>query len=281
MKRIAVINDLSGFGRCSLTAALPIISALGAECCPLPTAALSNQTGYDSYFCFDLTDSLDSFISEWKKLGCKFDAILTGFITSPKQAQIILKFIDEFKTDKTKLIVDPVMADDGKIYDSYSRELCENMAQIAKKANIITPNLSELCILAGTGYEETVKHKNGDGYIELISDIAAGLLSENLKAVTVTGVIYRGHIYNIIVEKEKVCTVKSEIYGGSFSGTGDIFSSIIAAEAANGKELVHSVELAAKFLEMSIKSSYLEKTDRNDGVNFQKFLEVLTNEQKQ
>ncbi len=279
MKRIAVINDLSGFGRCSLTAALPIISALGAECCPLPTAVLSNQTGYNSYFCVDLTDSLEAYIREWKKLGYKFDAILTGFITSAKQAQIISNFIDEFKTDKTKLIVDPVMADDGKIYGSYSRELCECTAQIAKRADIITPNLSELCILAGTGYEEIVGHKDGDGYIELISDIAAGLLSENLKAVTVTGVIYRGHIYNIIVEKEKVCTVKSEIYSGSFSGTGDIFSSIIAAEAANGRELVHSVELAAKFLEMSIKSSYSEKTDRNDGVNFQKFLEALTNEQ--
>lgn len=279
MKRIAVINDLSGFGRCSLTAAIPIISALGAECCPLPTAVLSNQTGYSSYYCFDLTDELKNYIEEWKKLGYKFDAIMTGYIATPRQADLILKFIDDFKDSQTKLIVDPVMADDGKIYDTYSTELCKKVKEIAKRADIITPNLSELCILADTEYEKIITGKDKSGYEDSIASLAKQLLSDSVKSVIVTGVISSGSICNILVGEASVSVIRSEIFGGSYSGTGDIFASVISAEAAKGKNLESAVALASKFLSKSIKSSFLEGTDRNDGVNFQKYLEMLKDEQ--
>lgn len=278
MKKIAVINDLSGFGRCSLTAAIPIISALGAECCPLPTAVLSNQTGYDSYHCIDLTDELESYIEEWKKLGYTFDAIMTGYIASPRQADLILNFIDDFKTPQTKLIVDPVMADDGRIYGTYSSELCGKIKEIAKRADIITPNLTELCILTNADYEEIIAQKDTEGYFDLIASLAQTLISDSLKTVIVTGIISSQSICNIIAEKESVSVVKSEIFGGSYSGTGDIFASIISAEAAKGTNIEYAVELAAKFLSKAIESSFYEGSDRNDGVNFQEYLEMLTNE---
>lgn len=278
MKKIAVINDLSGFGRCSLTAAIPIISALGAECCPLPTAVLSNQTGYDSYHCIDLTDELESYIEEWKKLGYTFDAIMTGYIASPRQADLILNFIDDFKTPQTKLIVDPVMADDGRIYGTYSSELCGKIKEIAKRADIITPNLTELCILTNADYEEIIAQKNTEGYFDLIASLAQTLISDSLKTVIVTGIISSQSICNIIAEKEAASVVKSEIFGGSYSGTGDIFASIISAEAAKGTNIEYAVELAAKFLSKAIESSFHEGSDRNDGVNFQEYLEMLTNE---
>lgn len=278
MKKIAVINDISGFGRCSLTAAIPVISALGVECCPLPTAVLSNQTGYKSYHCIDLTDELESYVDEWKKLGYKFDAILTGYIASAKQADLILKFIDDFKTENTKLIVDPVMADDGKIYGTYSKELCKKVVEISRKANIITPNITELCILTGTNYETIISKKDESLYLNYVADIAKVLLSDNLRSIIVTGVVTSGSICNILVEKDGISVARSEIFGGSYSGTGDLFASVISAEVAKGTSLVYAIELATKFLEKSIKSSFREGTDRNDGVNFEKCLEMLTNE---
>ncbi len=278
MKKIAVINDISGFGRCSLTAAIPVISALGVECCPLPTAVLSNQTGYKSYHCIDLTDELESYVDEWKKLGHKFDAILTGYIASAKQADLILKFIDDFKTENTKLIVDPVMADDGKIYGTYSKELCKKVVEISRKANIITPNITELCILTGTNYETIISKKDESLYLNYVADIAKVLLSDNLRSIIVTGVVTSGSICNILVEKDGISVARSEIFGGSYSGTGDLFASVISAEVAKGTSLVYAIELATKFLEKSIKSSFREGTDRNDGVNFEKCLEMLTNE---
>lgn len=280
MKKIAVVNDISGFGRCSLTAALPIISAAGIECCPLPTAVLSNQTGYDSFYCTDHTEHLTRYIGEWKKLDVAFDAILTGYITSEKQADIICDFIKDFKTDKTLLLVDPVMADDGVIYDTYYKSLCDKISLLAKSANVITPNLSELCILCDIDYNEVVSHSHEEQYINMIAEYASRLLSVTLSAVIVTGVIIGEEIYTLTVTKDGVNTISSKRYGGSYSGTGDIFSSVICAELVNGKNVFEAVELAVKFLENSIADAYREGNKSPDGVNFQKYLEMIISAKK-
>ncbi|MBR5544546.1 MAG: pyridoxamine kinase [Clostridia bacterium] len=271
MKRIAVINDLSGFGRCSLTAALPVISALGIEACPLPTAILSNQTGYPSFFCTDYTENLYSYINEWKKLGVKFDGILTGYLTSAKQAEIIYDFVEEFADVNTLVFVDPVMADDGVLYDTYDSNLCKKVKKLTKRANIIAPNLTELCILCDADYEKVTRENS----IQKTSEIAASLLTDTLKTVIVTGVKIGGEIHNIIVDKNGEAVVKSRLIGGSYSGTGDLFSSVVCAEAVKGKSILHAVNLATVFLQKSIEDSYKENTDRNYGVNFQQHLEML------
>lgn len=271
MKKIAVINDLSGFGRCSLTAALPVISAIGIEACPLPTAILSNQTGYPSFFCTDYTENLYSYINEWRKLGVKFDGILTGYLTSAKQAEIIYDFVEEFADVNTLVFVDPVMADDGVLYDTYDSNLCKKVKKLTEKANIIAPNLTELCILCDADYEK-VTHENS---IQKTSEIAASLLTDTLKTVIVTGVKIDDEIHNIIVDKSGKTVVKSKLIEGSYSGTGDLFSSIVCAEIVKGKSVLQAVNIATVFLQKSIEDTYKENTDRNNGVNFQQHLEVL------
>ena len=271
LKRIAVINDLSGFGRCSLTATLPVISAIGIEACPLPTAILSNQTGYPSFFCTDYTENLYSYINEWKKLGVKFDGILTGYLTSAKQAEIIYDFVEEFADVNTLVFVDPVMADDGVLYDTYDSNLCKKVKKLTKRANIIAPNLTELCILCDADYEKVTRENS----TQKTSEIAASLLTDTLKTVIVTGVKIGGEIHNIIVDKSGKVVVKSKLLGGNYSGTGDLFSGVVCAEAVKGKSILSAVNLATEFLQKSIEDSYKENTDRNYGVNFQQHLEML------
>lgn len=271
MKKIAVINDLSGFGRCSLSAALPVISALGIEACPLPTAILSNQTGYADFYSVDFTENMAPYIDVWKKQNVHFDAILTGYLASAKQVDIILDFIENFKDKDTLVFVDPVMADDGVLYDTYDEKLCEKVKMLTEKADIITPNLTELCILCGADYNEVIKHP------ECISELASTLLSETTKTVIVTGIKSDAEISNLIVEKSGSSIVFSELLGGSYSGTGDIFSSIVCGGITKGMSVFDAVTLATDFIYCSIINTPTTLDYEPNGVNFQKNLEMLIN----
>lgn len=270
MKKIAVINDLSGFGKCSLTVSLPIISALGLECNPIPTAILSNQTGYDDFYSVDFTSHLTPYIDVWKKQNASFDAILTGYLASEKQVDIILDFIDHFGKNSLTF-VDPVMADDGVLYDTYNEALCEKVKLLTKKANIITPNLTELCILCGADYNEIIKNP------EYIGELASSLLSETTKTVIVTGIKSDTEISNLIVEKSGSSIVYSELLGGSYSGTGDIFSSVVCGGITKGMSVFDAVTLATDFIYCSIINTHTKLDYEPNGVNFQKKLEMLIN----
>ncbi len=272
MKNIAVINDISGFGKCSLTVSLPILSALGLECNPIPTAILSNQTGYHDFYTVDFTENMTPYIDIWKKQNVKFDAILTGYLASEKQVDIILDFIDHFGKDSL-VFVDPVMADDGVLYDTYDNILCEKVKTLTKKANIITPNLTELCILCGADFNKISKEND----VEKISSLAFSLLNETTKTVVVTGIKNNDEIINLIVDKSDAKPVKSTLLNGSYSGTGDIFSSIVCGAVTKGMDIVDAVTLATDFISESIKSTPTELSYEPDGVNFQKHLEMLIN----
>ncbi len=272
MKRIAVINDLSGFGKCSLTVSLPILSAMGIECNPIPTAILSNQTGFDDFYYVDFTPHLSPYIDVWKRQNTKFDAILTGFLGSEKQVDIILDFIDHFG-EKSLVFVDPVMADDGVLYDTYNDALCEKVKELTKKANVITPNLTELCILCGADYHEISKEEN----YQKIPSLAHSLLSDTTKTVIVTGIKRQEKIINIFVEKGKTGTIKSHRLNGSYSGTGDIFSSIVCGGITKGMNVSDAVTLATNFIYRSIKNTPTELNYEPDGVNFHSALEMLIN----
>ncbi|MEG0546620.1 MAG: pyridoxamine kinase [Oscillospiraceae bacterium] len=275
MKKIAVINDLSGFGRCSLTAAIPIISVSGSECSPLPTAILSNQTGYESFYCDDYTDKIDFFTSEWKKLNKSFDGILTGFLGSIDGVDKVLNFIKTFKTEKTILVVDPVMADDGEIYSTYNKKFCSEIKKLVSVSNVITPNLTELCILTEKDFSELLSHSNDDDYFEIIVSLAKEVLNDCLKTVIVTGIEKGDSIFNMAVSENDSFTVHSKKMGNGYSGTGDIFSAIIVSQLVNGKTIKSAVKTATSFLEKAIEDSFNEGTDANDGVNFEKYLGEL------
>ena len=273
LKKIAVINDISGFGKCSLTVSLPIISALQLECNPIPTAILSNQTGYDDFYSVDFTENMSPYIDVWKKQNIHFDAILTGYLASDRQVDIILDFIENFKDENTLVFVDPVMADDGVLYDTYSERLCDKVKKLTEKANIITPNLTELCILCNIDYDEINVNNN----LEEIGSLASSLLSKTTDVVIVTGVKSKNDIYNIIAEKNGVSVIKSALLKGSYSGTGDIFSSVVCGAITNGMGVVESVSLATDFIYNSIKSTPTVLDYEPNGVNFQKHLEMLIN----
>lgn len=280
MKKIAVINDLSGFGKCSLTAAIPIISVLKAQCCPITTAVLSNQTGYDNYFCKDLTDELPAVIGKIKKLNPTFDGILTGFISNPKQGKIIADFIDYFKKDGTLVVVDPVMADDGAVYDCYTDECVNAIKEITKKADIITPNLTELCILCDDDFNvvNSLSDNNKLTAVRIMCESLCRKSERNLK-IAVSGIHLNGDIIaNAVFDGGSFDVVKTKALGGSFSGTGDILSSIITAKCTAGETLLNAVSCAVNFIGKAINETIRDTNgDYNpaDGVHFEKFLAEL------
>lgn len=285
IKKVAALNDISGFGKCSLSAAIPIISALGVQVCPLPTAVLSNQTCYDSYYMCDLTEEMDSITNKWKELKFDFDGIYTGFIASERQAEKILKFVNEFKKEDTIFIADPVMGDEGVIYPSFTEELCGKIKLLAQEADIITPNITELGILSGKGADYLLKQNADESFMEEIHALAKGLLNRENKKVIVTGIGYTQNdgeefLCNALVDSKGMYVVKSPRLKGSYSGTGDILASVICACAVRGIDTQKALNLASGFIYKAVEDTIKCKTDVRDGVNFEKFMSMLTETEK-
>lgn len=268
-KKIAVINDFSGFGRCSIAVALPIISTLKIQCCPLPTSIFSNNTGFDSFFFDDYTDKMPLYINEWKKLGLQFDGITSGFLGSKKQIEIVTQFFKDFKTKENIIIVDPVMGDYGKIYATYTKEMCEEMKKLVQYADIITPNITELCILTDTPYQEKWK-------ISELEKMTEELAEKGPEKIVVTGIVQKEFIANFCYEKGKSPKIlRCHRVGTQRSGTGDVFSSIIAADAVNQVPFDKSVKKASNFIKKCILKSIEMDIPVTDGVCFEELLQTL------
>ena len=171
-KKAVLINDLSGLGKCSLTAAIPVLSVMGIQACPMPTAVLTSQTGFESFYCNDCTDKLDYYTSEWKKLGFQPDGIYTGFLSSEKQVDKILSFIDSFETDDTLVLVDPVLGDGGRTYSLYTETLGKKMKKLVSVADVITPNLTECCILCDTDYSELIENADSPDFLDTVAELS-------------------------------------------------------------------------------------------------------------
>lgn len=296
-KKIAVINDISGFGRCSITVALPIISHMRLQCCPLPTSILSNHTGYEHYFFEDYTKNMREFMKNWKLLDLTFDGIATGFLGSKEQIRIVEEFIAEFRTEATKVIIDPVMGDNGVLYPTYTKAMQEEMRHLAACADILTPNLTEACFLTGTPYKE-------DGWKrEELFDLAEHLSDLGAKKIVISGIVMGDYLGNVVYESNEIDRsnrsddhsidrLKSCGYSGDGheeteklqkiirtrrvaaerAGTGDVFSSILAADAVNGVELADSVRKAARFIQECMKITDQRKIPPEDGVCFEELL---------
>lgn len=280
-KKVAVINDLSGFGRCSLTAAISVLSCMGVSPCPLPTAILSAQTGYPSYYLDDYTDKMEHFRREWEKMGVSFDGIYTGFVASEEQIHQIFGFLDTFYNEGTFLLVDPVMGDDGITYDMFTSELLARMKRLALSADIITPNLTELCLLADADYESIVHIEDTHDKTNAIRRLAQELNQTGPKHIIVTGIHFTDksgvrHMGNLYTTKDSSELLSFPYVGGSYSGTGDLFASCLCAGIARGDEIPQIIKKAGKFIELSLKDSVKEQVNRNDGVNYEKYLSLLT-----
>lgn len=269
-KKIAAINDLSGYGRCALTVAIPVISHMRLQCCPVPTSILSNHTGYSEYFFDDYSDRLPAYIAMWKKLNLHFDGIMSGFLGSKEQIGIVEEFIRQFATEDTKVIVDPVMGDHGKIAGTYTEEMCTEMRRLVSLADIITPNLTEACHLTDTPYRET-------GWKEKELLFMAEQLSEmGPEKIVITGISKGQFIANFVYEKgTEPGMIRTHRVGDERCGTGDLFAAIVAADAVNGVPFRESVRKASVFVRKSMVKSIERGIDRKNGVCFEEILHTL------
>lgn len=280
-KKIAVINDLSSFGHCSLTAAISTISVMGVQPCPLPTAILSAQTGYPSYYYDDYTEKMECFRQEWEKMGLRFDGIYTGFVTSEKQIGHMFRFLDTFYKDGTFLLVDPVMGDNGKVYKMFTQDLLLRMRELALRADVVTPNLMELCLLTGADFAEIQGLKDEKALQGAVGELARKLMQSGPANVVVTGIRFCGRengewmIGNMAVNKSGEKLSAFPYIGGSFSGTGDLFASILAGGIARGDDLFQVMDLAGGFIEKAMKDSVAAHVERNDGTDYEKYLGML------
>lgn len=266
-KRVAAIHDISGIGKCSLTAAIPVISAAGIETAVMPTAVLSTHTGDIKGFTYrDLTNDLVPIAKHWKSLGIEFDGIYSGFLGSIEQVDIVCDFIDEYKKDNTVVIVDPAMADGGRMYKTFDDTFAKEMILLCKKADIIVPNLTEAAFLLSEEYIEPPYSKEYiDGVLKRLSDLGPSM-------VVLTGVSFK--------EDEIGCAVYcrgaddvfyrfSEKYHGTYYGTGDLFASALTGAYLRGKSIFESAEIALDFTCSAIRRTFEAKTDTRLGVNFE------------
>jgi len=275
-------------GKCSLTAAIPVISVMGIQACPLPTAVLSAQTGFPSYYCDDYTDRMDAIMEEWKKMDFYPDGIYTGFLADARQADKAVEFIEQFAKEDTKILIDPVMGDNGEEYPIYTEALCEKMRFLVRRATVITPNLTEALLLLYGAQRAHVLWKelslmDEERLLKFTESTGKELSKEFDTEVVITGIdlpARENHqeIGNLICQDGVQTWVSTVKEGGSYSGTGDLFASVLSAGMVKGMDTVDSVRKAVKFLSKGIHDAVLEGTDRNEGICFERYLSELAAE---
>lgn len=271
-KKIAVINDFCGFGRCSIAVSLPIISALKVQCCPIPTSVFSNHTGYDTFYCTDYTQHMDKYIDEWVKLNLHFEGIITGFLGTPEQVKIVKRFFELFKKDDSIIIVDPVMGDGGKLYSTYSPVLAKQMLSLIPYADIITPNLTEACILTDIEYKSDMNEAE-------LFDICVKLSSVGPEKIVISGLDRGEYLENFVYESGKEPhIIRTDKIGECRAGTGDVFSSVIAADVVNGVEFSDAVNHAVLFINKALQRTVELNLPETDGICFEEYLTEIGKE---
>lgn len=269
-KRIALVNDITGFGRCSVTVELPLISAMKIQACPLPTAILSVHTGFPNHYLDDYTARMEPYIKSWEVNGLAFDGICTGFLGSAEQIAIVLDFIHRFKGAETRVMVDPVMGDYGKLYPSYTQEMCDKMRRLLGVADLVTPNLTEACQLLDIPYPE-------DGIVTdgALQQMAEALAARGPQQVVITGLHEGDFIKNFLYDAGHMAIVCAPKIGGDRSGSGDAFAAIVAASLINGEGLEEAVQKAASFISRCLQYALELDLPWNYGLPFEEYLTEL------
>ena len=274
--RVAAINDLSGLGKCSLVADISVFSAMGIETCAVPTAVLSAQTGFSSYYCKDLTVVIPEYTAKYKEQKACFDGIITGFMLNEVQANNALEFIKAFKTEGTRVLVDPVLGDDGERYMNYSEELLGAIKEMVKEADIITPNITELCLLADVDPGEYRKY-SGDELINYILEVSGKVRGARKQIIAVTGIPVpeAGEVGNLMITEDGHGLIKSHTNGVHYSGTGDLFAAVLFGGILNGMNVLEASKLAGDFIRASVEDAEKDGTSGNEGIAFEKNLGML------
>lgn len=272
MKRILTIQDISCVGKCSLTVALPIISAMGVEAAVLPTAVLSTHTMFKDFTFRDLTSDIEPISAHWMKEGIGFDAIYTGYLGSFEQLKLVSKMFDDYKTKDNIIFIDPVMGDNGKLYTGFTPEFAGEMARLCAKADVIVPNMTEASYMLGIDYV-------GEGYDEAyIKDILVRLAALGAKKTAMTGVSFKKDEIGIMSYDSatgKFHSYFTEKIDVSYHGTGDIYASACIGAMMRGRSLEESLKIAADYVLECIKCSCNDKNRRWYGVNFEEAIPYL------
>ncbi len=273
MKRVVSIQDISCLGKCSLTVALPIISAMGVETCVVPTAVLSTHTGGFSGFTFhDLTQEVAPIAAHWKKEGITFDAIYTGYLGSFEQIDLVGQFFDQFGGKDTLVYVDPAMADNGVLYTGFTPEFAKEMGKLCGKADVIVPNLTEASFMLGIDYV-------GDQYDEsYIKDLLKQLTGLGCRTAVLTGMSFEPGKIGAMAYDSATDTYASyfnEKLPVQFHGTGDIFASACVGALMNGKDLAGALKVAVDYTLECIRETQNDPDARWYGVNFESAIPML------
>ena len=293
--RLAMINDIAGFGRCSTTVSLPVISVMKVQVCPVPTSVLSNHLGFPLCHFDDYTSHMRDYLHTWKELGLSFDGLYCGFLGNEEQIDIVKEFVEMFQPPM--FLLDPVMGDHGKAYSSITEAHIRKMRELLPLADIITPNITEVCLLTDTPWKEgawTMKELSGlcQKLTELCQTDSDLSLSESSHdtansvtdtsrtvcgrtSIVITGIRQGNSLVNFLWDDGVYTTVATPIAGASRPGTGDIFASILAADAVRSETLLSSVQKAANFVGLCIAGSEKAGTPVQEGVVFEKYLSAL------
>ena len=281
--RLAMINDIAGFGRCSTTVSLPVISVMKVQVCPVPTSVLSNHLGFPLCHFDDYTSHMRDYIKVWNELGLTFDGLYCGFLGNEEQIDIVREFVKMFRPPL--FLLDPVMGDHGRAYSSITETHVQKMKELLPLADIITPNITEACLLTGTPWKDrewTMPELSG--LCERLADICqqesvssgeASVGTVSSASIVITGIRQGDSLVNFLWDDGVYTTVSTPIAGASRPGTGDIFASILAADAVRGETLLTSVQKAANFVGLCIAGSEKAGTPVQEGVVFEKYLAAL------
>lgn len=272
MKKVAAIEDLSGYGRASLTVAIPILSSMGYQVCPLPTAILSAHSEYKNFRSIDLTPHMSGIIDHWKELGLYFDAICSGYLASVEQMDIVSRFFEDFGHKDNFILVDPVLGDHNRLYPGMSQEMIGGMRELCKQARVITPNLTEAAFLLGKSCAGQVSVNEAVEWCRRLSEygpeyvIITSAPSEN-----------NNNVATIAYDRtdKRMWRVMCDYVPASYPGTGDAFASVITGCLLKGDSLPEAVDRAVYFINMGIKTTFGYRQDPLDGMNQEKVLHYL------
>ena len=273
--RIALFHDLSGYGRCSLTVALPVLSAMGGQCCPVPTAYLSAHTAYpasDKAVFLDMTGQMAGVAPHWQELGASFGAIYSGFLGSERQIGVLQDFIRAFRRAETLVLIDPVMGDYGAPYRTYTPAMCRRIGELAAMADVITPNLTEVSLLLGEPYEERPGEDTLRRWLDRLS-------LEGRRSVAVTGVhLTDGRVGAACLDRAtgRVSCAMAVEEPAHFPGTGDLYASVLLGSLLRGEDLAAANGRAVEFVQRCARRTLELGTPPLEGVQFEPLLGELT-----
>jgi pyridoxine kinase len=273
VKRVAAIHDLSGFGRASLTVVIPILSTMGVQVCPLPTAVLSTHSKFEDFHFIDLTEEMSDYIRHWKQLGVSFDAVYSGFLGSARQIDIVTDFIDHFSRQDQLVIVDPVLGDDGVLYGPLNNDMVVEMRSLIKKADIITPNITEASLLLGKEYPTAIGQAEVKEWILDLAQMGPG-------QVIITSVPEQGYekktsviAYN--VGDNRFWKVMCDYLPANYPGTGDAFTSVIVGSLLQGDSLPIALDRAVQFTSLGVRATFGYSYSTNEGILLERILNSL------